>query len=397
MEAIRPVALYFIGMAIMMGALYLPGERRMALVGPVWSILALSFWDINKLPSTLGLNVQLGMLNIITILYCPFLFWSFDGRLYVMGGDYGDLVSAYRLFNNPRRIPVHIASRTQPPQTRRLPERPRANGSERLLFASRRLLQGCAIVACRWARDLILSPHLATYTLVDFSPSHEWLFRRLLSGRITSHELGVRICVSFSWIAETYAQLTLIHLLLSVFFVAFLGVDEPAEWPSLFSSPLEAYTLRRFWGRFWHRLITPSASAWARFLWSNALPLPSTLRHHRAIGAVFTAWFIFTISGVAHMLVGWRLGDVALMRDVYFFWANFGAIGGEIVLTRITSRTSDGMSQRLDISPRPPKGTSFLFQGLGYVWVMSWFMLTIPHVLYPKMHYGILQALFPQM
>ena len=30
--------------------------------------------------------------------------------------------------------------------------------------------------------------------------------------------------------------------------------DRPEEWPPLFGSISEAYTLRRFWGVFWHKL-----------------------------------------------------------------------------------------------------------------------------------------------
>lgn len=48
--------------------------------------------------------------------------------------------------------------------------------------------------------------------------------------------------------------LTAAHNLLAALLVSVLQWDGPDEWPALFGSITEAYSLRRFWGRFWHRL-----------------------------------------------------------------------------------------------------------------------------------------------
>ena len=42
-----------------------------------------------------------------------------------------------------------------------------------------------------------------------------------------------------------------------------VGISEPADWPPLFADPREAYSVRRFWGVFWHqslRIVLVSAA-----------------------------------------------------------------------------------------------------------------------------------------
>jgi hypothetical protein len=216
----------------------------------------------------------------------------------------------------------------------------------------------------------------------DFRPSKEWIVPRLLGGQLTSHDLAIRAHVSLSWIFDTYAQLTLLHALLSIVFVGILQTDEPEEWPSLFSSPLEAFTVRRFWGSFWHRLVTPSAAAWARCI-ASFFPF---LRGNSTLRKAFIASFVFSASGLAHVLVGWRLGDEALERDLYFFWANFGVVALEIVIARAVpvAIRNTFPTKRHSLLAHPM--VSLCAKGLGFFWVSTWFIIAIPHVLYPKIH-----------
>lgn len=48
-------------------------------------------------------------------------------------------------------------------------------------------------------------------------------------------------------IVDTYAMMTMIHCGLSAIAVA-CYISDAQDWPPLFASPLEAYTLRRYWG-----------------------------------------------------------------------------------------------------------------------------------------------------
>ena len=48
-------------------------------------------------------------------------------------------------------------------------------------------------------------------------------------------------------IVDSYAFMTLTHSAMSVVAVS-LRISDPQDWPPIFASPLEAYTIRRYWG-----------------------------------------------------------------------------------------------------------------------------------------------------
>lgn len=372
-DALRPIAFYLLGMALTMGGLYLRSHQRSALLPLVWTALILSLKELHQAPSVLGFNVQLGMTNFITILATPVIFSSFDFRLRI-SAPYLDLPTAYLLYNNPRGLALAPS---------RLPS---VSAAKRRRFAALRALDTFLILALRAFRDRVLAAHMATLTMGDFRPSREWIVPRILGGELSSHELAVRAHVSLSWVFDTYAQLTLLHITLSVVFVIVLQVDRPEEWPSLFGSPLEAFTLRRFWGTFWHRLLSPSAAAWAQFIFAR---VPLLRRIGSGGRKLFVAYFIFTASGLAHVLVGWRLGDEALMRDLYFFWANFAAVALEIVIAKVVPGAIRSLLPPKREILMASRWVQVVARGVGYLWVMSWFIATIPHVLFPKIHAAI--------
>ncbi|KAH8173807.1 membrane bound o-acyl transferase family protein [Sarocladium implicatum] len=370
MDALQPLALYLCAMTLMMASLYREQHQRTTLLGPIWAILCLAFTQTKHVPPELGLNAQYGMLVTVTFIWAPVLLTT-TARKLSLQNPHLDIPSAYRLFNNPREILL------LPPQ--RLP----APATTRLRFAAQGILTCFLIIASLSLRDRLLAAYLSTYTVADFSPSREWLLPRLVSGELTVHDLGVRTYVSLAWIYDTCSQLVLVHTLLSLFFVLLLQVDEPEEWPPLFRSPLKAYTVRRFWGTYWHRLLTPTAIRWAKFITAR-VPL---LRRQKGAEKLFVAWFVFTVSGVAHVLVGWQLGDAALRRDLYFFWANFGVIGFEIVLEKVAASVCRHVAPDKGVLSHPY--LRIFGRVLGCLWVVFWFIMTIPHILFPKTYAAI--------
>jgi hypothetical protein len=55
-----------------------------------------------------------------------------------------------------------------------------------------------------------------------------------------------RLGFSLGFAAAVYVSLTMMHVVYCLLSVGF-GLSEPKDWPSLFGSIWEAYTLRRFW------------------------------------------------------------------------------------------------------------------------------------------------------
>ncbi|PVI01091.1 hypothetical protein DM02DRAFT_473880, partial [Periconia macrospinosa] len=118
------------------------------------------------------------------------------------------------------------------------------------------------------------------------------------------HDLLVRVIITVIWFLDTATQLEIAHCTLALIFVALLRLDAAHEWPPLFGNPAEAYTIRRFWTHFWHQLFSPSAATWARGIARRMPGLESTW-----LSKIFLAFFVFSMSGGAHALIGWQLGD----------------------------------------------------------------------------------------
>ncbi|RYP55902.1 hypothetical protein DL769_010027 [Monosporascus sp. CRB-8-3] len=128
-------------------------------------------------------------------------------------------------------------------------------------------LQRAAQLAILWAINThLIEPAfyymLSTGTLEDLAPGREPIFRRIYE--VTGNELCFRSALSVYWIWSAYYILSCFHHILAVVFCAVLGFDHPDEWPPLFGDFVEAYTLKRFWGTFWHRLTPPIFGAWAQ-------------------------------------------------------------------------------------------------------------------------------------
>ncbi len=170
-------------------------------------------------------------------------------------------------------------------------------------------------------------------TASDFSPARipllRWDGHSATPSLPSQSELSLRVVIMLWWLVDGIVPLAVLHMSLSVVFVCLLRVDAPEEWPPLFGSPLEAYSLRRFWSRTWHRLLSPSALMWARWV-SRRLGLRGSIEK------IFVPFFVFTLSGSVHAAVAWKLGGSRLDRDMWFFWANFVGITGEVGFQKMT-------------------------------------------------------------
>jgi hypothetical protein len=104
------------------------------------------------------------------------------------------------------------------------------------------LFQYCAI-------DLVTSqPPPKEEVLRIFGPGKERLFFRPAGLPVTTEDMIFRVVVSLmAWLIMGRMVLDIAYRVLSVVFVG-LGVTEPQEWPPMFGSIRDAYTLRGYWG-----------------------------------------------------------------------------------------------------------------------------------------------------
>ncbi|KAF9050469.1 membrane bound O-acyl transferase family-domain-containing protein [Panaeolus papilionaceus] len=95
------------------------------------------------------------------------------------------------------------------------------------------------------------------------------------------------------WLSIPYSMETSYRIMSIVAVVG--GWSEPRNWPDLFGSFLEAYTVRRLWSNVWHQTFRRVLKAHAEFT-ASKLGLP---RKGRA-SQIFKLFFVFALSGILH-------------------------------------------------------------------------------------------------
>ncbi|KAI8949634.1 membrane bound O-acyl transferase family-domain-containing protein [Xylaria longipes] len=162
--------------------------------------------------------------------------------------------------------------------------------------------------------------------ILDFGPANQ----RLLPS-ITTKTLCLRTILSVHWIWDAYVILVTFHDIFAIIFVSLLRWDSPEEWPPLFGSVGEAYTLRRFWGVFWHRLhLAPFELLMRPFLiLQDPAPPMHWNQNHGSFRPDF--WYkllralsIFLLSAICHIGVDWvTAGNRNTLSELRFFLSNF--------------------------------------------------------------------------
>lgn len=350
---------------------------------PVFLLAAgLSFATINYFQWPSGLNSLWGMALTVYVMHQTSILCIEKYVLPSRRTDGAwDWLGAYKTWLNPRLLNTPLEA----PGIRKAT---RPQGKAR--FAMRCLIK----LVLYWAvNEYVINRTIQRITATDslsiqhFSaPVGESYFRRLLLPAssssipaITYQETILHAVFAIHWIWGSYIGIDGAHAILSLLFVIVLRLDTPEEWPPLFGSPLEAYSIRRFWGRFWHRIAYRPHTSCGRWLSRNVLQLrPGSVGEK-----LFVAFAVFTFSGIAHSLVSWQRGDqCGRLTDIWFFYRNFAAGAVETVVMKLIrgSKTLDGLLRR-----------SVVGKILGYAWVFGFFFWSVPKWEFPKI-YCLLQS-----
>jgi hypothetical protein len=203
--------------------------------------------------------------------------------------------------------------------------------------------------------------------LDDFAPDK----RGFLPLRpISPRDITLRILITAQWIMGSYASLTIAHRIAAIFFVSVLRWDDSSQWPPLFGSIAEAYSLRRFWGKFWHKL---HFETFAYFT-------PRSLLHNQCmLGASMRAGWIFLLSALCHVIVNaLTLQKNTLWQELWFWSMNYVVCSletlwwlyiGQFLLSNDSDRA--------------------IVRSFGYSWVFTQLICMSPGWQYPWMYeYG---------
>ncbi|KAL8387174.1 hypothetical protein RB595_010104 [Gaeumannomyces hyphopodioides] len=278
------------------------------------------------------------------------------------GLPFGEQVKAtVQTWANIRRLGDHRLSR-EPPG-----EPPALHHQFRSLFAMGRISRALVLwLYNRYQVDMLIIRWFKCNNIgvANFLPENQGLLPGL-----TRADLVLRAIMSVHWMWITQHGLTAAHHVCAAVFVWVLGWDPVEAWTSprlLFGSFFEAYTLRRFWGVYWHRLHVAPFSAYTPS-W-----LPKRLR---------ALWF-FALSAGCHAVVNRALcGEWCVLSELRFFGTNWVVCCLETVLGL------DGVDKAAAKPGSADVSLGRRIAGLGFVW--GFFFCTVPAWQYPIVLAGV--------
>lgn len=198
---------------------------------------------------------------------------------------------------------------------------------------------------------------------VLFSATREQLATRLMTSVAGSFFVG-RLIMDFIYRAMSLAAVG-------------TGISEPADWPPFFGRMRDAYTIRYFWGRFWHQWLRGPLSATSLFVSRSVLGLP-----RRSLLEWYSNVFMtFTLSAAVHVANDVVAGKGVEMGTIVQFQGFAVAMLVEDAAQAVYSRAlGSGKSAVSKEKPRTPAWRL----AVGYLWVQVVLFVVVPWYLYPS-------------
>ncbi|KAL3253389.1 hypothetical protein ABHI18_009532 [Aspergillus niger] len=141
--------------------------------------------------------------------------------------------------------------------------------------------------------------------------------------------------------------------------------QEPSMWPPVGGGLLDAWSIRRFWGKTWHQTLRQLLCSNADFVSGSILRLPVRFQW------CFRVIFAFLVSGLVHtgMDVGFGV-RIDESGALWFFALQILGVAGEMLAERLLGPVSVFLSRGVR-------------RGVGFVWVAVFMLWTLPVWIYP--------------
>ncbi|KAL2041434.1 hypothetical protein N7G274_005816 [Stereocaulon virgatum] len=195
-----------------------------------------------------------------------------------------------------------------------------------------------------------------------------------------------------SWIGQVvstsylYTQVAMVSVL--------LGGGQPKDWPPLYGSLRDAYTLRRYWNTFWHQLTR-------HMLVSYTDDLKNLLRIPRGtwISSYFALYFGFFLSALFHGLVTYALpyGPYHTFHLRFYLWFFFMFVQAPAIhfedcviwCYKQATRTTD--EKDMDERPSGRKDPATWQKVVGYIWVIFFWYHLVPTPANAVLRFGMVK------
>ena len=379
LAAFTPILAFCLSTATFLFAIQSPRKMRIYLSPFLMGSAIVSLCTCSYLPEFQGIPALWGLFQCIWMHDAMSLLF-FESFELPLGITKERWIYAYKSWCDPQRRVDWVT----------LPQRMKDENvlpSQRVGFACNRLAKSMFCWILHWYAVAAIPGHFRLISK-DFAPEREGYVKRLLFQHpgppITARETEIRIFVSYYWIWISYLMLDTCHVILSIFFVAVLRIDGPQEWRPLFGSPLEAYSIGRFWSRFWHRLTTPACIASGHRITRNLLGMKAGSRSEK----ILVAFWTFLVSGLFHAISDWQAGDTTNpSKDIKFFLTSFVFVMVELQVAKLFKgllSTHDSYGRMFH--------SAVVARLVGYAWVLCFFFWVSPKWQYAKLYAAVKDA-----
>ncbi|KAF9884564.1 hypothetical protein FE257_001449 [Aspergillus nanangensis] len=197
-----------------------------------------------------------------------------------------------------------------------------------------------------------------------YGPEEEWMPQSL-------DQLRVRIEATLVfWVTlKAFAE---IQSKIATALLTAVGVTSPHDWPPFFGSLREAYTLRGFWGKWWHQQLRWPLTSYSNFITRRVLKLTRSPLERYLNNAL-----VFAQSGIVHVYFNWikgvQDGDVGCMA----FYISF--VAGYFLEDHV-----QGLWRKAFDRTSAQESSLWLLERLvGALWVATFLTIVTPWWVYP--------------
>ncbi|KAJ5087450.1 hypothetical protein N7456_011066 [Penicillium angulare] len=150
-----------------------------------------------------------------------------------------------------------------------------------------------------------------------------------------------------------------------------LGLDVPDNWPPLFGTMADAYTLRNYWGKFWHQFLRQSLTGISNFVARDVLRLPrrSPLERYTNV------FVVCMVSASIHMTTDYvQCVPPEYSGAIPFFMSivlGFMIEDNVLALWKGKMNSSDDQSDS-----KAQTVTPIRYKVIGFIWTLVWLVVS---------------------
>jgi hypothetical protein len=246
--------------------LTLPARKRLLAIPAILIPTAISFNTSRCLDLVVGLPELWGLVTLITFVHFTSLLfikrWTFvrsktcdrcHARLKNPWPFYPRWVCLYKAVSSPRFVGIPYKHIVLPNQL----SPPKTTSIHRNFTMGRACWLPVKIVLLCAFNSMVVSKVLGVVSVDDFVLARALLLRifytndgHLLIDLGTTRMMIIRVWITVTSICTPILALDSLHAGLAIFCIYVLRIDTPEDWPDLFGSPWEAYSLSQFWSRY---------------------------------------------------------------------------------------------------------------------------------------------------